>query len=252
MLAKTPCHRSRTNFRAARLRVAAAIAGTLAFTAVGSLIAGPAFAHCDTMDGPVIADARIALAQGDIAPVLKWLKPEGEQEVREAFGKVLAIRGQGSAVRDLADSYFFETLVRVHRAGEGAPYTGLKRAGTPIDPAVEAADQALQTGSIEPVILHLTGDVTKGVKERFEVAHEAARHSGESVEAGREFVEAYVSFVHYVEGLHEVASSAAGHVHGDEGHLQEEGSVGSGEKAEIGAGAGCQHGHATESRTAAH
>src|SRR5512138_2915043 len=86
----------------------------------------PAAAHCDTMGGPVIADAKVALAKGDLTPVLKWVKPENEPEVRTAFTQTLKVRAQGPEARELADRYFFETLVRIHRAGEGAPYTGLK------------------------------------------------------------------------------------------------------------------------------
>ena len=81
-------------------------------------------AHCDTMDGPVVAAARVALEKGDIAPVLKWVKPEREKEIRAAFARTLSVRAGGPEAKELADMYFFETLVRVHRAGEGAPLHG--------------------------------------------------------------------------------------------------------------------------------
>jgi hypothetical protein len=42
------------------------------------------------------------------------------------FTKTLAVRKQSKEAKELADMYFFETLVRIHCAGEGAPYTGLK------------------------------------------------------------------------------------------------------------------------------
>jgi hypothetical protein len=32
-----------------------------------------ASAHCDTMNGPVVADARQALESGHLTPVLKWV-----------------------------------------------------------------------------------------------------------------------------------------------------------------------------------
>ena len=85
-----------------------------------------AWAHCDSLDGPVILEAKEALYRGDVAPVLKWVRPVDEGEITSAFLRTLAVRAQGDAARELADLYFFETLVRVHRAGEGAPYTGLK------------------------------------------------------------------------------------------------------------------------------
>ena len=39
-------------------------------------------------------------------------------------------------------------------------------------------------------------------------------HADDSVVAGREFVEAYVIFTHYVEGLHAIIKGSGGH-HGE-------------------------------------
>src|SRR5512133_3612252 len=99
----------------------------LASVVVLALASSPstASAHCDTLNGPVIAAARLALEKGDVTPVLKWVKAAGEPEIRHAFEQALAVRTAGSQAKELADRYFFETLVRVHRQGEGAPYTGL-------------------------------------------------------------------------------------------------------------------------------
>jgi hypothetical protein len=82
--------------------------------------------HCDTLEGPVVMTAKAALDKGDVTPVLKWVKKEHEGEIREAFKNTLAVRKMSPEARKLADKYFFETLVRIHRAGEGAPYTGLQ------------------------------------------------------------------------------------------------------------------------------
>jgi hemerythrin-like domain-containing protein len=170
------------------------------------------FSHCDTMDGPVVKDARIALDRGDLTPVLKWVKPEGEAEVRAALARTLAVRKLGGEAEDLADTWFFETLVRVHRAGEGAPYTGLKPAGTPLEPPVAAADRAIEAASADALVAMLTDAVADGIRERFARVIESARHAEESVEAGREFVEAYVIFIHYVERLHlDATTNPSGH-----------------------------------------
>lgn len=166
-------------------------------------------AHCDTLNGPVVAAAKEALAKGDITPVLKWVKPENEAEVRAAFQKTLAVRGKGPEARDLADMYFFETLVRVHRAGEGAPYTGLK--AEEVEPPVAAADKALETGSVEVLVKMVTRKVADGIRDRFQDTLEKKKHAGESVRAGREFVEAYVPFTHYVERIYVAAEAAHGH-----------------------------------------
>ena len=167
-------------------------------------------AHCDTLDGPVVESANQALATGDITPVLKWVSTNDEQAIRTAFQNTMAVRKLGGHAQKLADMYFFETLVRIHRAGEGAPYTGLKP-GAEIDPAIALADKALETGSVDKLVGVLTDATAKGIRERFRKALEAKKHADESVPAGREFVEAYVIFTHYVEGLHASVKGGAEH-----------------------------------------
>ncbi|MGD1044728.1 MAG: DUF6448 family protein [Bacteroidota bacterium] len=175
-------------------------------------------AHCDTMDGPVVKAAKLALEKGDVAPVLRWIKKEYEDEVRSAFKRTLEVRTKGKEARELADMYFFETLVRLHRAGEGEPYTGLKSSGTPIEPPVVLADKALEAGDVKELVQHLTSALDEGIVTRFKHALEAKKEADKSVEAGREFVEAYVEFVHYAERLHEAAESNAHHNEGSEKH----------------------------------
>jgi len=167
-------------------------------------------AHCDTLDGPVVMTAKSALEKGDVTPVLKWVKKEHEAEIRDAFKKTLAVRAKGPEAKELADLYFFETLVRIHREGEGAPYTGLKPAGT-VEPPIAAADKALNSSSVDGLVKAVTDHVAAGIGERFNHAVETRKHADESVEAGREYVEAYVEFIHYVERLHVDAMSKAGH-----------------------------------------
>src|SRR5688572_19610020 len=114
-------------------------------------VARTAAAHCDSMDGPVVKAAQRALAAGEVAHALIWVKPEHAAEIREAFSKTLRVRNLGREAAELADRWFFETLVRVHREGEGEPYTGLKPAGYYSDAAYTAADQALATRSFQPL-----------------------------------------------------------------------------------------------------
>jgi len=104
-------------------------------------------AHCDTINGPVVAAAKAALNSGDVTPVLKWVRAEDEPEIKAAFARSMAVRSKGKEASELADLYFFETVVRIHRAGEGAPYTGLKAAGEGITSLIRAADSAIEGGS---------------------------------------------------------------------------------------------------------
>jgi hypothetical protein len=195
------------------------------FTGIWLLAPVVAFAHCDTLDGPVIIAAKAALEKGDVTPVLKWVKKDDEPAIREAFKKTLAVRAKGPEARELADMYFFETLVRIHRAGEGAPYTGIEPAGTELGPVVTGADKALETGSVDGLTKLITGEVASGIHERFSRALEKQKHADDSVEAGREFVESYVDYVHYVERLDKDATASAAH-HGHHGEEETEGTAG--------------------------
>ena len=169
-----------------------------------------ALAHCDTLDGPVVDTARTALDKGDVTPLLKWVRADEEKDIKAAFQKTLTMRAYGTEAKEFADMYFFETLVRIHREGEGAPYTGLKP-GAAIDPAVALADQALEGGSVDKLVNVLTNAMANGIRERFEKAYENQKHADESVSDGREFVESYVVFTHYVEGLHTLIKGNAAH-----------------------------------------
>ena len=146
----------------------------------------------------------------------KVLVVEDEPEIRAAFDRALVVRAAGSAALELADTWFFETLVRVHRAGEGAPYTGLKPAGT-VEPGIAAADRAIDSGSAESLVAALTKHLDEGVRHRFERVIAAREHAGHNIAAGRAYVAAYVDFIHYVEGLH-VAMAESGHGAAPTGH----------------------------------
>jgi hypothetical protein len=167
------------------------------------------FAHCDGLDGPVVADAKKALESGKVSPVLIWVQKKDEQTIKDAFNKTLAVRKLDPKAKELADMYFFETLVRVHRAGEGAPYTGLKPAGRDLGPAIPAGDKALVDGKLEPLAKLLMKTVEEGLHGQFEQAISKKKFKADDVEAGREYIEAYVKYIHYVERLYEAAKIAA-------------------------------------------
>jgi hypothetical protein len=173
-------------------------------------IASNVYAHCDTLNGPVVETAKKALASGDVTPLLKWVNVGDEQLIRTAFQQTLEVRQLGDQARNLADMYFFETLVRIHRAGEGAPYTGLKP-GAAVDPAVALADKALESGSVDKLVNILSEATAEGIRERFHLVLKAKKHADDSVAAGREFVESYVIFTHYVEGVHSMIKGTSEH-----------------------------------------
>ena len=171
-----------------------------------------AFAHCDSMDGPVITEAKNALAKGDVTPLLKWVPAADEEKIKVVFDQVIPVRNLGSQAQELADRQLFATLVEVHRASEGAPYSGIKPAGG-IDPAVMAADLALENGNIDDLVARITHKFEQNVRERFAAALNTKARSEESVVEGREFVKEYVQYVHYVEAVHNAVAAAGEHSH---------------------------------------
>ncbi|HEX6625845.1 MAG TPA: DUF6448 family protein [Pyrinomonadaceae bacterium] len=177
------------------------------------LLPAVAFAHCDTMDGPVVKAAREALRTRNANFVLIWVQKQDEAEVRHAFRQALAVRRSGGAARELADKYFFETVVRLHRAGEGEPYTGLKPAGTEAAPIIRALDAAVKTGSVEPVLAMLPAEARGDVRERFSQVVALKGFDADDVDAGRRYVKSYVTFIHHVEHLYGERAPGAGHAH---------------------------------------
>lgn len=174
----------------------------------GGLALAWALGHCDGLDGPVVAVARKSLETGNVNLVLPWVRTEDEGEIRKVFEQARSVRKLGGDAHELADTHFFETLVRIHRAGEGALFGGLQAAGRDLGPAVPAADKALETGSIEQVEKLLIDAIRDGVHKQFEAALARRKFDPDDVVAGRTYVEAYVSYVHYVERLWQAARGA--------------------------------------------
>lgn len=181
--------------------VAAIVAGTVALNR-----SAPAEAHCDSIDGPVVKAARQALETGDVALVLPYVQPDAEAELTAAFQRSQAVRWLGGEPQQLADRWFFETAVRLHRLGEGASYTGLKEHGD-LSPALAAADEALETGDSGRIYAVLEEAVRTGVAQKYRAVQEAreeAAHAG-TVAANRERVEAELIFEKYVDDLYRAA-----------------------------------------------
>ena len=173
------------------------------------------FAHCDGLDGPVVKAAQRALDSGELNSVLIWVAQSNEAEIKSLFEKTLAVRQLNAQAKELADLYFFETLVRIHRASEGAPYTGLKPAGRDLGPAITAADRALETRSLRELLSILTETVTEGITDRFKEVVAKDNFSSDDIEGGRRYVKAYVEFLDYVETLYDTAGNRGETLHSE-------------------------------------
>jgi hypothetical protein len=178
---------------------------TWAAVTIVLLVLAPAraLAHCDGLDGPVVKAAQRALDTRNPALVLIWVQEKDEREIQTAFAQTLAVRELSPQARELADRFFFETLVRLHRAGEGAPFTGLKPAGRDLGPAIPAADDAVRAGSVEPVRQLLTDAMQHRLREAFAQVTAAQTFKADDLAAGRRYIKAYVEFIHFVERLYD-------------------------------------------------
>lgn len=173
------------------------------------LFAGNVFAHCDTMAGPVVKAAQEALRTRNVNLVLIWVHKNDEAEVKEKFQQTLAVRKLNRKARELADNYFFETIVRLHRGGEGEPYTGLKPLGTDLGPVIPVADKSLAAGSADQLVKFFPEAARADIEARFQEVLRRQRFKIDDIEAGRDYVKAYITFMHYVEELYEQKAEAA-------------------------------------------
>jgi hypothetical protein len=140
------------------------------------------------MDGPVVKAAQQALEANNVNLILPYVPKEGEKEVTQAFKKVRQVRKNDAVAREVADLYFFETVVRIHRAGEGAPFTGLKPAGLDVGPVIPVAEKAIETGSSDELVNTLKDIVQAEVKHKFDHMMHLKEHAQQGVDEAREYV----------------------------------------------------------------
>ena len=167
--------------------------------------------HCDSLDGPVVQAAREALANGDVSIVLPFVHAEGEDEVRASFAEVSAVRGTHPEVTALADRLFFETVVRVHRAGEGAAYTGLKPAGLPVGPVLPLAERAIAENNAGPLVAFMTDALAEQLRHRLAHVHELAALRDRSLADARAYTEAMLGFEVYSHHLYKAMIATTKH-----------------------------------------
>ena len=167
--------------------------------------------HCDSLDGPVVGAAREALNAGDVAIVLPFVPERDEADVQAAFTAVMSVRAMGDQAQAVADRLFFETVVRLHRAGEGAAYTGLKPAGIPVSPVIPIAEQAVVTGSTEQLTAYLTRILQDELDERLGRVSALAADKDRSVPDARRYVETMLGFEVYSHSLLKALQAHDGH-----------------------------------------
>ncbi|KOH47129.1 DUF6448 family protein [Sunxiuqinia dokdonensis] len=170
----------------------------------------PVSAHCDSYDGPTIKDAIKALETNNVNLVLKWITPEQEKEIIPLFNKTYSLKKGDKEVYAIVEKHFFETLVRLHRVTEGAPFTGLKPAET-TKMIVQLSDKALESNNIDDFLVKLNTHIGKVIKDKYDKVVALEKVKNDSPEKGREYVEAYVDYTHTIEAIHDIAEQGGGH-----------------------------------------
>jgi hypothetical protein len=195
---------------------------TAAIVATGLLLsAQTAQAHCDSLDGPVAKAAQKALEDGNVNPVLAYAPESAEVEIRAAFDKSRKVRGLGADARALADQAFMETVIRLHRAGEGATYTGLKPPGADYGPVIPAAEHAVETGDLSRLKAVLVEEIEHAVRERLvhvrDLQNNASLEPKTAAEVphARERVSAELGFITFAEALRQAVLGKGAEHHVD-------------------------------------
>lgn len=158
--------------------------------------------HCDSLDGPVVVAATKALTEQDVDLVLPYVPVDAEEEVRAALDLASKARALGDDAERVADRWFFECVVRLHRAGEGAPFTGLKPEGLDVGEVIPVAERALETGSADELAELLCHAVRSEVEHRLAHAVELQPAAGASVVEVREYVEAMLGLQVWAHAVH--------------------------------------------------
>lgn len=169
----------------------------------------PTYAHCDSYDGPVIQDALNALNQKDVSYVMKWIEKDQEAEITKLFNKTVGLKNSDVEIYSIVEKHFLETLVRLHRETEGAPFTGLKPAGS-TTPIIQMADKSIENKEVNSLLTNLDKHIQKVITEKYEKVNALSRTKDNSTAEGRAYVEAYVDYTHTLEAI-EGALDHGGH-----------------------------------------
>lgn len=182
----------------------------LSLFAVMMLVVTPASAHCDSYDGPVIKEALRALDSNNVELVYKWITPDQEKDISVLFNKTYSLKDGDKELYNIVERHFLETLVRLHRETEGAPFTGIKPEGS-MTPVVQMADDAIATNDVSTVTNAVVNHLADVIQERYTKVMELSKTKDNSVQQGREYVEAYVVYTHTLEAVENL-------LHGDHSH----------------------------------
>ena len=148
------------------------------------------------------------------------MRRQPQKQKYAAFEKSRKVRGLGADARALADQAFMETVIRLHRAGEGAAYTGLKPAGADYGPVIPAAEHAVETGDLTKLKAVLFEQIEHVLRERLAHVRELQKaplepKTAADVPHARERVSAELGFVTFAATLRQAALGKGAEHHVD-------------------------------------
>ena len=159
--------------------------------------------YIDSMDGPVVKAAEKALDMGDVKYVLPYVSPEDEEEIKDSFEKAIMVRELSADAAELADYWFFETTVRLHRKEEEKTYTGLKSAGTDWGPIIPKIDLAIETENIDELLNFILNFIREDIKSRFDDLLYKKDYDQDEVDDARDYINTREEFIEYTRKFYE-------------------------------------------------
>lgn len=159
--------------------------------------------HCDTMDGPVVTAAELALEMENVNYVLPFVEVEYEKELKDAFDRTILVRELSGEAAEVADYWFFETAVRLHMLGKRKPYNGIKKSGLNYGPVIRRSEEAIEAGDKTELETFLLDRIQEEMEARFEIVVSKKDYDINDVEAARDYMNAKFDFISFTQKIYE-------------------------------------------------
>jgi hypothetical protein len=168
-----------------------------------------AAAERDLADEIVAQAARDALRTGDFTPIVIWVQKPQEQALHAAFRQTQAVRVLNREARELADEYFVDVAVRLHREAERDLFDG---------PARRAATRALAEHDGEIVVDVIVDRMRANLRARLRDVAQRRDFARGDVAGGRAYVASYTAFLRYAAALYAAATAPLPRIEEPERH----------------------------------
>lgn len=153
--------------------------------------------YYDTMDGPVVTAAELALEMENVNYVLPFVKEEYETELKEAFDRTVTVRELSGEAAEVADYWFFETAVRLYMLGAGKSYSGIRQSGLNEGHIILKAQTAIENQDKDALENFLINSLRDAIETRFEIAISKNDYDINDTEAARDYLDSMLDFIEF-------------------------------------------------------